>query len=528
MEAGASGGSPKRIIVAVVVIVLVVMVVGTVSVLSPSFPSPQRETTSAPVGGLSTYSVIERSPSGLDLRLTVNTTILTLGQRPSVTIDELNPGSSELNVSSSSRWALPALMFGPCGPVSSPIAVAVVQGFYTASNISKAPPVQYGFMCTTVMGGIAYYSFQPKSDNARVVGSCTPNPCTMEKVNSTSTFTGYWNSGSFTSFTLGEYTVVGGDEWGGLALLNFVVSSTNERPVEVVSVLGPIPPYTPGGPTVRVVLKNVGDVPVSSLSAGLIGVCSGSPAYGDYVPCIFSFDVNKSSPLSPGSSINSTRLLINGGFQGGKNYAIIVNGTLSNGSSFAYTEQVQITAPNTQNISYTLGIALGIEMNTTQLVTGRSINITADVFNFLPRTNNVTGASDWASPIFQEWMKSVPCPFPVYVLILRGYYTQANVSSATPLQISPPGLTVPCPAFLASYYIFQPTSDTASFFGGQVNSPMEAEAVVNGYYLSGQSYNYTLPSGGISPTPFPVGAYTVVAGDEWGQILMAQFSVVSG
>jgi hypothetical protein len=36
-------------------------------------------------------------------------------------------------------------------------------------------------------------------------------------------FSGYYVGGSFKSFDPGVYTVVGGDEWGGIVLLHFVV-----------------------------------------------------------------------------------------------------------------------------------------------------------------------------------------------------------------------------------------------------------------------------------------------------------------
>jgi hypothetical protein len=108
---------------------------------------------------------------------------------------------------------------------------------------------------------------------------------------------------------------------------------------------------------------------------------------------------------------------------------------------------------------------------------------------------------------------------------LQGCYTQSNIS-ASPLQISPPGLAVGCPAFTGNYYLYQPSSDKAPFFGGEAVLSMRVGAVVSGYYLAGQSYNNTLPSGGISTTPLPVGVYTVVAGDEWAQVAISHFSVV--
>lgn len=327
----------------------------------------------------------------------------------------------------------------------------------------------------------------------------------------------------FHRFSPGSYTMVAEDLWNQTVYAYFQVVSAASSPVQVVSVMGPIPPYYAGGPVVSVTLQNVGSVPITSLAASLQ-----IPRAGPIAPFSFVFNVNSSNPLLPGRSVQETRTLIGAGFDSSLDYPLTISGTLSNGTQFSYTEQVLILPPNNGIPPSALGLTFALTQNATQIVTGQAINITADIRNVLPRTNNVTGASDWALPVFQDWMKSTPCPSYAYILILQGYFIQSNISFASPLQISPPGLVVGCPAFLGSYYLFQPSSDKAPFFGGEAVLSMRAEAVVSGYYLAGQSYNYTLPSGGISPTPFPVGVYTVVAGDEWAQVAISHFSVVSG
>ena len=357
-------------------------------------------------------SVVVTSTSGLNLSLSLGSTLISTGQAVSVGIDEWNTLPTENVVPSASNWPLPDLTLGPCMTLNFPIGIEIVRGFYTSSNISSAQPLRLSepgvYMCPAIFL-VSSFAFEPNSDVAGVVGSCSSEPCTTENVSVTQDFAGYWTAAStFSSFTLGEYTVVGGDEWGALAILHFAVVEEN--------------------------------------------------------------------------STTST----------------------------------------------SLGLSLTLSLNTTQLEAGHAINISADIRNILPVVNNVTGASDWASPVFRDWMASTPCPYFAYVLAFSGYYTQGNISSATPLQISPPGLIVPCPAFLAGYYLFQPSSDEAPFFGGEAVLPMRAVAIVSGYYTPGQSYNYSLPSGGISPTPFPAGVYTVVAGDEWGQMAVAHFSVVEG
>ena len=75
-------------------------------------------------------------------------------------------------------------------------------------------------------------------------------------------------------------------------------------------------------------------------------------------------------------------------------------------------------------------------------------------------------------------------------------------------------------------YIFEPLGDNATVYGAAVFS-VGARLVTNGYYAPGQTYNHALPNGGETITPFEPGMYTVVAGDEWGQVAFGHFEVVS-
>lgn len=83
------------------------------------------------------------------------------------------------------------------------------------------------YHCPGMLAYIMAYEFEPTSDNASIYGSCDPNPCmTGVKMNSELSVKGHWTGSprsEFASFEPGLYTVVGGDEWGALAVLHFVV-----------------------------------------------------------------------------------------------------------------------------------------------------------------------------------------------------------------------------------------------------------------------------------------------------------------
>jgi len=115
-----------------------------------------------------------------------------------------------------------------------------------------------------------------------------------------------------------------------------VSTSQNWEPIEIVSVLGPVPPFTPGGPGVEITLKNVSVEPVISLTATL----ELSESFD------FTFDdVSPSNPLQPNASTSDTLTLIGGGFSSDVSYPLTINATLRNGAKFIYTKLVQIIEP---------------------------------------------------------------------------------------------------------------------------------------------------------------------------------------
>jgi len=120
------------------------------------------------------------------------------------------------------------------------------------------------------------------------------------------------------------------------------LTSQNQQPIEITSVLGPIGLPNPAGPIVEISLKNVGLAPVVSLTA-ILKVSSASG-----IPFDFAFnDVSPSNPLEPNGSTSATRCLIGGGFIAGNvSYPLKIHATLEDGAEYAYTKLVQIAAPS--------------------------------------------------------------------------------------------------------------------------------------------------------------------------------------
>jgi len=115
-------------------------------------------------------------------------------------------------------------------------------------------------------------------------------------------------------------------------------ASQNQQPIEVMSVLGPLQPFNPGGPVVEITLKNVGVEPVISLTATL-------ELDTPFGPFDFIFNVTPSNPLQPNKSTSDILTLIGGGFADNVSYPLKIHATLQNGAKFVYTKLVQIVEP---------------------------------------------------------------------------------------------------------------------------------------------------------------------------------------
>jgi len=122
-------------------------------------------------------------------------------------------------------------------------------------------------------------------------------------------------------------------------------TTTDQQPIEVVSVIGPLQPINPGGPMVQVTLKNISNETVVSLTASL-GISSAGQTNA---PFVFNFDVTTSNPLLPAGNVSSTLTLIGAGLADTILYPLAIQGTLQGGATFAYTEGVQIASPLTRN-----------------------------------------------------------------------------------------------------------------------------------------------------------------------------------
>jgi len=175
---------------------------------------------------------------GLRFSLSLNRSSLASGEFVVVQVSDQNILSTSNRLNQSNDWRAKGLGVGPCGALAEwhpPIGLAIFRGYYTVSNLWLANGLTlYGpglYHCPLIRGDMSSYVFAPNNDSAEFYGPCNLSPCFTTPMLLSRSFTGFWSgapyfspTGTFHTFSPGVYTVVGGDEWGDIAVLHFVVS----------------------------------------------------------------------------------------------------------------------------------------------------------------------------------------------------------------------------------------------------------------------------------------------------------------
>ena len=168
-------------------------------------------------------------------------------------------------------------------------------------------------------------------------------------------------------------------------------------------------------------------------------------------------------------------------------------------------------------------LKLSLSLNSTTLQTGQSVSIVIDEQNMLPVVNNVSSSDSW----LLSGLSLCSCGtinYPFGVAIFQGYYSSANVSTATPLMLYDPGALHGCPMILSEItaYVFQPSINIADIFGSCDPNPCTSDTEMN---ATVSATGYWMGSPTATLTNFSPGIYTVVAGDEWGTSAVLHFTV---
>jgi hypothetical protein len=187
---------------------------------------------------------------------------------------------------------------------------------------------------------------------------------------------------------------------------------------------------------------------------------------------------------------------------------------------------VNVNTGNSASSKSVSGLELSLSLDSKTYQSGQQVGIDIDEKNTLSKTNTITSSAKWTI----SGLGVDPCGplnYPFGIAVFQGNYTAANISSASPLQIFEPGI-YHCPMILTdiSSYVFQPLSDSAAVFQMSESTAVftagmnaEFEPAPTGYWASNNV--------GATFTNFEPGVYTVVAGDEWGAVVVVHFTVTN-
>jgi hypothetical protein len=123
-----------------------------------------------------------------------------------------------------------------------------------------------------------------------------------------------------------------------------------------------------------------------------------------------------------------------------------------------------------------------------------------------------------------------PCSqLPLAFGIFEGYYSKGNLSSASPLDVFRPGVVYSCPVeFNIAYFSFSPQSDDISLYSpqpsGSGNTTVPTRMWTNpDAFTENFSGYWTVQDQAFHQ--FQPGAYTIVGGDDYGQLEIIHFYV---
>jgi len=238
--------------------------------------------------------------------------------------------------------------------------------------------------------------------------------------------------------------------------------------------------------------------------------------------------------------------------------------TVSPGPSSSTTVTTSSTSTfmsTTTAATSSLGLNLEMSVNATIIPSQKAITFNATVFNTLPTANNLTAADDWAV----QGLSSGPCDpgngtnklySPIGFGVFRGTYGLGNISSAGRSLFV--WAEIGCPADFVSVgsqydnlqnitsYSLLPGSDNGTYAGYYVVPTSEPPPVcksgvctytqaprtyakgVFGVRMFAEDTVYAANGTGFynSLDSAAPANYTLVAGDEWGQISVLHFEVV--
>ena len=183
---------------------------------------------------------------------------------------------------------------------------------------------------------------------------------------------------------------------------------------------------------------------------------------------------------------------------------------------------------NTASTKSANGLSLSLSLDAATYQPGQVIMMFVDERNTSSKMNHVPSSSRWPLNGL-ELGPSYPCGilssyYPFGVAIFQGYLTSLNLSKATPLNLNEPNVIMHGCILKIGHdfaYDFKPLSDIEVLgYGNTIsdlsNIVLKDEIDLKGYWTNDSISEFKY---------FEPGVYTIVAGDEWGALVILHFTV---
>lgn len=217
----------------------------------------------------------------------------------------------------------------------------------------------------------------------------------------------------------------------------------------------------------------------------------------------------------------------------------------SSSGSVVTTTETSALGTTVQTFNSRLGLNFSLTVNATTIPGNAAIDVALNVTNVKSVQNQLSASDSWAVSGL-----STPCDFgyynisaPVGIGFYRGDYSTNNISTATPISVW--GASVECPVDFAgnattalgpwikiTNYSLLPDTDNGTESGyyrsyettnvtqGSFPTVLDLQAAV---YATNSTFQYRYNSLLSSSQA----NYTIAAGDEWGQLVLLHFTVIS-
>jgi hypothetical protein len=182
---------------------------------------------------------------------------------------------------------------------------------------------------------------------------------------------------------------------------------------------------------------------------------------------------------------------------------------------YSYLNPVHYNFQKSVSLQTGQSFTLYLNISSTAIPSDGSVNITAWVISTYPSIHNITAANSWAVDSGGLWTRICTSGFPIGVGVMQGHYDSTNVTSGTLLTLIRPAVLCPVQLMTPQWFAFESQSSSALV---SVNNNIGTWDIRSAIIFSGTS----VVSQGAQLTP---GVYTVVAADEWGDVLTTNFIV---